>query len=356
MKVMRFFILLLCLSITGTLNAGPIKGFKPLATKLTRPVNASFNSLYRQAASKLRTRAASMHNYISNHLLGHNVNPAVFLDIKGPQTLSLSQTAPVYQRYQQTLDTFEKFKKDTESFLYYQTIPSERHSLSSEEKRILIDRLIPLYTALSELRTKINNDPALEQAHQYTELMFDAVSPSLLQNLQTQATRQAEKKQMDAKKFCLYPTDQTPLPDPSVQLDGKNIVVINDNASILDSLGKFSHAGVLFPNAALHTDGDVPHFLLWMSSISFEPDIIFTDIQLGESTGYYIAYQLRKNGYKGGIIALTSYEEDEQNIAHFAARGFDGLISLQASSLNTIHIAQRLTQAAQIYLLQKEKK
>ncbi len=327
-----------------------------MATNPARQAKISFNSLYRKAVSKLQTKYSSLHNYASNHLLGHNIHPSVFLNFKKTLPRSLSQTFPVYQRYQQTLDAFENFKKDTTSFLYYQTIPSERHSISSEERRMLMDRLVPLYTEISWLRSKINNDPALKQAHQYTELMLEIISPSLLQNLQAQMTRQAEKKQMDAKKFCLYPTDQTPLPDPSVQLDGKNIVVINDNASILDSLEKFSHAGVLFPNAALYTDGDVPHFLLWMSSISFEPDIIFTDIQLGESTGYYIAHQLRENGYKGGIIALTSYEEDEQNIAHFAARGFDGLISLRASSLNTIHIAQRLTQAAQIYLLQKEKK
>ena len=327
-----------------------------MATNPARQAKISFNSLYRKAVSKLQTKYSSLHNYASNHLLGHNIHPSVFLNFKKTLPRSLSQTFPVYQRYQQTLDAFENFKKDTTSFLYYQTIPSERHSISSEERRILMDRLVPLYTEISWLRSKINNDPALKQAHQYTELMLEIISPSLLQNLQVQMTRQAAKQLANAKKFCLYPSDGMTLPNPSIQLEGKHIVILNDNSSILESMEKFSRFGVLFPNANLHIEGEAYHFLLWMNTTPFKPDIVFTDIQLGESTGYYIAYQLRKNGYKGGIIALTSYEENESNIAHFAAQGFDGLVSLQAESLNNIHIAQRLTQAAQVYLLQQEKK
>ena len=110
-----------------------------------------------------------------------------------------------------------------------------------------------------------------------------------------------------------------------------------------------SHFGVLFPGAAIHTNGSPSQFLIWFQNVFPKPDIVFTDIQLGAANGYYVAHKLRENGYTGGIIALTSYGETEENARQLKAAGFDGMVSLDERYWK-VPFAQRVTQAAQVYL------
>ncbi len=249
--------------------------------------------------------------------------------------------------YQQILADFEKLKKESSTFLFYQSIPLERRYLSSEETRQWLDKLIPLYDRISAFYLTTQQDVALKYALDYVSNALSVIDPYVLPALQLNAKPLFEH--FNAQQFFLYPPQDTPLQDPSVALDGKNISLINDDSSLLMEFEKLSHFGVLFPGAAIHTNGSPILFLLWFQNVSPKPDIVFTDIQLGQANGYYIAHELRRNGYTGGIIALTSYAETEDNARQLKAAGFDGMVSLDERYWK-VPFAQRVTQAAQVYL------
>ena len=295
-------------------------------------------------------QVSNLHSQVT-HLLSKRVEPSIFLDLKNSSKMALISAAPIYEQYQETMDLFAQYKKDVGPVLYYHTQPTEWHTLSPAEKDALLQQTLPLYHQLRGLKQEIENDEALENALALTDIALQWLDPSLRFILQQ---RELEAKEaIRTREFYLYPTENTKLPDPSIQLEGKKIVIINDNISILQILERDARLGILFPQAKVVTQGDANHFLSFMNYSEPLPDIIFTDIQLadgGTGSGYYLAYMLRKRGYKGGIIALTSYEEDEITAKQLASQGFDGFISFNAAALTETPLAVRLTQAAQIFL------
>lgn len=351
---MRYFLLFFYLFCGLSLQAQGSKPLKIWAAELA----GKHSQTALQTLSNQMVRSAidsNAHNYLTNQLLHAAQDPSIFLEIRSLEPLTLSQTGPIYERYEQTLHNFADLKKQMNSFLYYQTLPSEKRSISLAEKGHLLEQILPLYTSLRKLRTQIHKDPPLEDAYRYIRFALEVVDPALLQGLQAQEKNYLKDgSKVDKKSFCLYPSEGISVLNPSADLEGKFFAIVNDNTSILEMFELWFDLGVLFPDAKLHTNGNMSQFLLWFKSLPKKPDIIFTDIQLGDGTGHYLLHQLRKSGYTGGIVALTSYEETEKNIQLLAAQGFDGFISLQASSLTKIPLAQRITQAAQVYLKQKQ--
>ncbi len=249
--------------------------------------------------------------------------------------------------YQKIVADFEKFKNESSTFLFYQSIPLEHRHLSPEETRQWLGQLIPLYDRISAFYLTTQQDKALKYALDYVSHALSVIDPYVLPVLQLSTKPLFEH--FNAQPFFLYPPQDTPLQDPSVTLDGKIIALINDDISVLKEFEKLARFGVLFPGATIHTNGSPFQFLFWFKNVSPKPDIVFTDIQLGEANGYYIAHQLRENGYTGGIIALTSYAETEENARQLKAAGFDGMVSLDERHWK-VPFFQRVTQAAQVYL------
>lgn len=253
--------------------------------------------------------------------------------------------------YRQTLQDFEQLKSEIRPLLFYQSLPLEAREISPQEKRYWLEKIFPLHHKILALYLNAPAEESLQYALAYLYYGVETVDPNSL----TLLTDETEPfmPPFDPQSFFLYPP-QEPLPDPSVQLDGKHILILNDDSSLLDHFEHLSDFGVLFPGATLHLHGDPIQFLLWMKYTPTMPDLIFTDIQLGNGNGYFIAQELRRRGYKGGIIALTSYTETEKYARTLKASGFDGLVSLDSRYYSKIPLCQRLTRAAQMYLLQKQ--
>ena len=254
-------------------------------------------------------------------------------------------------RYHQTLAKFEKFKKEFFPVLYYQSIPLEARELDVQEKRNWLNEILPLYNQALSLYLNTQKDPSLKYTLDYLRYAVSMVDPFLVSGLPTVTKPYATP--FEPKAFFLYP--QSPLPEPSADLEGKHIAIINDDKSLLEHFEHLSNIGVLFPEATLHTQGDAMQFLLWMQYSGIQPDVVFTDIQLGENNGYYIAWQLREKGYTGGIVALTSYLESEKYARQLAQAGFDGMVSLDDRYYHKIPFFLRITQAAQVYLERNKK-
>lgn len=284
---------------------------------------------------------------VPSFLLKPTPDFAAIPSFKSQAGLTAWQRKAQAQHYWHTLVHFEQLKKEIQPLLLYQSLPSESRSLTTQEKRQWLDRLFPLHEQLLQLYTQVPQDVPLQYALEYVRYGIVKVDPALSAGWCKPLSSQ--EVPFDPKSFFLYPGEVS-LPDPSIQLDEKQIVIINDDLSLLEHFEHLSHIGVLFPGAALHTEGNVMQFFLRMQYANRVPDIIFTDIQLGESNGYVVAQELRRRGYKGGIIALTSYTETEEYALRLKASGFDGLVSLDDRYYGKIPFFQRLTQAAQVYL------
>ena len=335
------YVCLVCLPVT--LSAQSYIAKSATIAKTTQ------HTLARAAASA----AASQHKLFAELLFRatpDSSNP----HLKSSIVLTAQQHQTWLEQYQQLLSKFEQVKKESSPFLLYQSLPLEMREISTEEKRQWLDKLLPLHHQVLSFYLTTRQDPALKYALDYLRFGIETVDPFLVPALATNT--KPLLPDFDAQAFFLYPPENTNLPDPSLVLDEKKIVMINDDTSLLDHFDRLEQLGILFPGAYLHTEGEPLQFLLWMKHTNTRPDVIFTDIQLGESNGFYLAHELRAKGYMGGIIALTSYPETEQNARQFRAAGFDGMVSLDERYYGKVPFAQRITQAAQLYLQQSKNK
>ncbi len=293
----------------------------------------------------------SWHNYLANRVLSSSTDPSVFLDFKPTAPVEFPQRVHIYQRYAETLDSFQDLKPQLTALLYYQTSPSEQQTLLTAEKQNLLNQLVPLYTELRLLNFWLQDESA-SNALRFVEAALKLTNPSLLHSLQNAPfSTTFPQEPENLQYFYLYPEEGHPLPDPVLDLEGQHIAIINDDQSILQVFESWYDLGILLPGANVTTHGSAEQFLLWMQRTPHQPDIIFSDIQLGDGTGYYVAWQLRKNGFQGAMIALTSYAEDEKTAHFLKTQQFDGFVSLRSAA--KVPLMQRITQAAQVYLQRK---
>jgi len=126
-------------------------------------------------------------------------------------------------------------------------------------------------------------------------------------------------------------TSKEPEPMQSIVQKGPmRVLVVDDNEAAAKGLATLlEHVGnqveTVFVGSAVAA-----------KTAEFRPDVVVLDIGLPDMSGYEVAEELRKGGYRGKIIALTGYgqEEDKQKAA---AAGFDhhltkpvGIADLQA--------------------------
>lgn len=341
---MKKWVLLICLCLPLTAAAQPGKNF----LRLLR--NNSLTSRLQQNLERAlaRTRISS---FLQPHAISKFILTATPLAPARPTwkdnvVLTPGKKEDWLNHYRQTLARFEQLKKESASFLYYQSVPLEAREISAQEKRHWLDKMLPLYNQVYALYVNTQEDASLKYALDYLRYGISMVDPFLVSTLPRVVKPYAAA--FDTNAFFLYPKNH--LSVCAVDLGKKRIVIINDDRALLEHFERLVRIGVLFPHATVHTEGDVMQFLLWLQNSSARPDIVFTDIQLGNNNGYYIARQLRERGYSGGIIALTSYDQTEEYARQLAQAGFDGMVSLDEQYYRNIHIAQRLTEAAQMYL------
>lgn len=347
---MRKVLLLVLLSLPLVAAAQPKKNWLK-ALKLSSETGVADFPILR-TITQANLTAARHPQAISNLLLHPTPRCAATPKLSNNLVLTPQQRKDWVANYRQTLQDFEQLKSEIHPFLFYQSIPLETREITTQEKRYWLEKILPLHHKILALYLNTQEEESLQYALAYLYYGVETVDPGSV-TLLTGVTKPFMPP-FDPQSFFLYPS-QEPLPDPSVQLDGKHILILNDDASLLNHFERLANTGVLFPGAALHLQGEPMQFLLWMKYTPHTPDIIFTDIQLGANNGYFVAQELRRSGYTGGIIALTSYTETEEYARTLKASGFDGLVSLDARYYSKIHFYQRLTQAAQVYLLQQEK-
>ncbi|MGN0016853.1 MAG: response regulator [Candidatus Avelusimicrobium sp.] len=257
-----------------------------------------------------------------------------------PRPISPEMKEVFGSRYSNTMGLFEKFKKETSPFLYYQIKPSERRRVEPIQKAELLPKVIEMEKSLVLLAAVVNvqEDEALSFALDYTARVRDELMPELkgLSGIDLYFSR-SDRKFVGDEFYLLHETQSPRRPSlfrrgsssrqPAKLPANLRIAVLNDSQSVLEQMwilhrkGAFINGGKLF----CFTRADE---VLASVRAGTNYDLILTDIIVPGGGGYYLVHQLRKDGFSGAVIALSAYERDDSMGLDMFKRGFDGMFTL----------------------------
>ena len=104
-------------------------------------------------------------------------------------------------------------------------------------------------------------------------------------------------------------------PTPQGRHEAPNIVVVDDNPSVLERV----HAML---EGEFHVLGTADNGRATLTLIArFRPDVVILDITLGETSGIDLARELRARGFEGKIVFLSIHDDPDYVSAAFSAGG-----------------------------------
>ena len=253
-------------------------------------------------------------------------------------------------KYYQAIAEFKKFKKESAPFFYYQFKPLERRVLSTQEVKYWMDRMMPVNEKLRQLTGVFSaKDPALLYAQEFMTQAMRVVHPSSVPLLESQfIVSRANERVYEDETFFFCEEKPFDLEKATLLTKDKTIVFVNDDGYFLAWLDSNAEKKILFPQSKVRTFGSMVQFLLAIQTQRVKPDLVFTDLVLADGSGECIANELRRWGFEGGIIGLTSYAPSTSLGKKMLANGFDGMVSTHITQSGQLE--DRIMHAAQLYL------
>lgn len=255
---------------------------------------------------------------------------------------SQEQRLAAIKQYQTTLEDFKQFKKEITPVLYYQSKPSERRTLPTQEKAYWVNRILTMQQQLRALNIVVApQDQALAHANIYVRYAMETIDPSFLGMLDSGLRENRTDRIFKQNEFIMAPAktgrlsglkEYLPYALRVRQASGKlpaglKMAVLNDRVSALNAI-KEMHKTVFCPKWEITTYDDTEALLNDMKYGHAQYDMIITDLWVPGGGGYYLTASLRHQGFKGTIIAATAYQPDEKLSIGLFNRGFDGMLSL----------------------------
>lgn len=239
---------------------------------------------------------------------------------------------------------FKAFKKEADAFLYYQTNLSESRLLHAEEISYWRKRIDAMAADLDAVRLRVDSDdPLLSFAQEYLTYARWVIFPHAKDIYFITPLAPRTDRTFSMQEFFL----QNPAAESfrwelpfsrvrrvSAQLPpGLRVAVVNDFRLFRERVGELHRQGRLFPDGSLETYSKADDLLEDMIKGGKKYDVIFTDIIIfGGGGGYYLASELRRQGYGGVIISLSSYPQSEELGRKMFERGIDGMIRLEGGA------------------------
>ena len=254
-----------------------------------------------------------------------------------PSVQQRSQTIITYIR---VMDSFKQFKKEMDTFLYYQSKLNERRVIPSAEREAFSNKINKMNMQLAQLKNLISlEDPAYRAACEYMLYVASVINPMMKGMLDEHEFIRSDRKYVMEEFFMHTPKGNKdsmwqPFLPFSVRTaktanrlpKGLKMAVLNDKISILEKM-MFLHEKVFFPDWSIVTYDDTEDLLKAIQR-GQHFDIILTDIVVPGGGGYYLTSTLRDKGYAGVIIALSAYSESESLGRRMFKKGFDGMLSM----------------------------
>ncbi len=324
---------------TGGGNAvKAVRTIKPPRLPLNAAVGRQVSRAFPRTVNAFSVSSAAVERYIFSTVspTAPGKLPFVWNDEDTPYSW-LQETKEQYNRF---AEEFKAFKKEADAVLYYQSKASESRTLHTEELSRWRAKIDETAQSLSKIRHRVDgDDPFLTFADEYLTYARWSLYPHAQDIYFVKPVAPRLDRTFSADEFFLrLPDDESRFWESSsarskrisAQLpSGLRVAVVNDLPFTREQVKNLHRQELLFPDGVVHVFSSADEVLRQMSERSQTYDVIFTDIIIsGGGGGYYLASELRQNGYNGVIIALSSYEESEELGLKMFERGLDGMIRL----------------------------
>ena len=107
------------------------------------------------------------------------------------------------------------------------------------------------------------------------------------------------------------------------------VVVLNDSQAVLTSMTQWQKDGVWGKNLQVRVFQRQEDFWAFLRT-GGQVDMLITDLIMPKGGGYLLASELRQQGYKMPILALSAFGESEKRGQKLFMLGFDGMLSTHA--------------------------
>lgn len=242
--------------------------------------------------------------------------------------------------YTRVLTDFQNFKREMDVLLYYQSIPSERRELHPEETARIQREINGLSLRLNDLRLRVNSDdPAFAFALEYVDYVRWMLYPHARDLFFAPPLAPRTDRVFQLEEFFLR--DPFPLESrwereitrarrlADKLPAGLRVAVVNDWSGFRLRVAELHRKGLFFPSGQTKVFASAEELLAAVKKTGKQFDVIFTDmVVFSGGGGYFLASELRHQGYGGTIIALSSYEESEELGRRMLDYGIDGMVRL----------------------------
>ena len=267
----------------------------------------------------------------------------------------------IFSKYTDVMEKVRSLKKDLDGLLYYQSKPAERRELPAQERQYWVRKIIEINRELNSLAISVEESDALfRRAKDYLQYALTVIAPDLdglLPGLQSTDPR--TDRVLKAEEFFLH--------DPAVNRfelwrnffkksspnhfmpKGLKIAVLNDRQTLLWAVEEAHLGKLLFPGHYVKTYDHAANLLNDMRVGRETFDVILSDLHVPGGGGYHLVQILRRNGYKGVILAASAYPEQRGMAETLYNRGFDGMFSIPEIFEMEPHWYDRLNQGLRNY-------
>ena len=107
------------------------------------------------------------------------------------------------------------------------------------------------------------------------------------------------------------------------------VVVLNDSSAVLTSMTQWQKEGVWGKNLQVRVFQRQEDFWAFLRA-GGQVDMLITDLIMPKGGGFFLASELRQQGYKMPILALSAFGESENRGQKLFMLGFDGMLSTHA--------------------------
>lgn len=267
--------------------------------------------------------AAPYLNDIERHLF-KSVRPRGISLLEGARA---EQVAEVLDRYHQTMKQFEGFRKEMDVFLYYQSKPLERHTLSSAEKGVWSRKIVEMHSQLERLKPFIfSKDPAYQAACEYVAYAAQVVDPLLCGAISRPMYASPGRVYKKSEFFLHAPRGKKSARWNNSLPKQLRVAILNDETDLLNNFLWMQQMGGVPAGWKVRCYTDTEKLLQDVLRAAEKPDLIITDLIVPGGGGFYLTGMLRDAGYNGTILALTAFTEKDRVGRRLFESGFDGMI------------------------------
>ncbi len=329
-----------CFAQTGKIVKGALRADRRLASAVSGRIKVSLPAFSQTRGFSVS--AAAVERYVFKPV---KLTPPAKLAFNFEDDAPFSYVLETRAMYEDVMGKFLAFKKEMDVLLYYQSRPAERRALHPEEIARWRTEIDAVDHELASLCWRVSaDDPALLAALEYMTYVKWMIYPHAKDIYFT--------KPLPFRADRVFDKDEFFLQDPSPRAKhwefastrakriskmlpaGLRVAVVNDFYFFREQLAALHNKGVLFPDGELFIFESAEALLSAMRGQERPFDVILTDIVVAGAGGggYYLASELRHQGYDGTILAMSSYEATEDLGQKMFERGMDGMISLAGAS------------------------